>query len=134
MIEGVWFAVSYAPVSGISYLCIIIAIASAEGISIFVLDISNTFQNTILPNPVEIVYLRSPYIYLDWYKRRPKHPLASRNQKELCIQAIKSILGTKPAEIFWYDLLKPIFVTVKMIRISSYHAVLSWVLAYPLMC
>ena len=33
----------------------------------------------------------------------------------------------KSYEKFWYDLLKSIFVTVKIIRISSDHAVLSWV-------
>ena len=35
--------------------------------------------------------------------------------------------GTKPAGKFWYDLLKSIFITVKMIRSSSDHAVFSWV-------
>ena len=81
------FTISYAPVAVILSLCIIIAIASAEGLVIFVLEISKAFQNTILPNPAEIVYLSLPYIYLYWYKRNfPKHPLASINQKELCIQ------------------------------------------------
>ena len=60
IIEGVEFTVSYAPVVGIRSHWIIIAIASAEGLIIFVLWISNTFQNTILPNPAEIVYLSLP--------------------------------------------------------------------------
>ena len=51
MIEGVNFTVSYSPVSGIYPLCIIIAIASAEGLNIFVLDISNAFQNTVIKKP-----------------------------------------------------------------------------------
>ena len=51
MLEGVNFIVSYAPVAGIRSLHIIIAIAYAEGLILFVLDISNAFQNTILPNP-----------------------------------------------------------------------------------
>ena len=81
-----------------------------------------------LPDPAERVYLILPYLYLDWYKRKwPKHPLASINHKELCIQAIKSIQGTNPAGKIWYDSLKSIFVTVKMIRSSSDHAVFSWV-------
>ena len=98
MLEGFYLTVSYAPVSGISSLSIIISIAYAEGIVLFFLNISNAFQNKILPNPAERVYLRLPYIYLEWYKRKyPKIPLASSNQRELCIQAIKSIQGTKPA-------------------------------------
>ena len=51
IIEGVGFTVSYAPVSGIRSLCIIIAIASEKRQIIFVLDISNDFQNIILPYP-----------------------------------------------------------------------------------
>ena len=68
MLEGVNFTVSYAPVDGIRYLCIIIAIDSAEGLIIFVLEIPNAFQNTILLNPVEIIYLSLQYLYLDRYK------------------------------------------------------------------
>ena len=82
MVEGVEFTVSYEPVAGTLSLCIIMAIASAEDLIIFVLDISNAFQNTILPNPAEIIYLSLPYLYLDWYKRKtPKNPLDSINQK-----------------------------------------------------
>ena len=57
----------------------------------------------------------------------PKHPLASVNQKDLCIQEIKSNRITKTDEKFWYGLLKSIFITVKIIRRSSDHAVISWV-------
>ena len=128
MLEVFHSTLSYAPVVGIHSLRIIVAITYEEGIIIFVLDISNAFQNFILPHPAEIVYLRLPYLYLDCYKREyPKHTLASRNQKELCTQKIKSIQGTKPAGEFWYELLKSIFITVKMIKRSSEHAVLSCV-------
>ena len=90
MLEVVDFTFSYAPADGIRFPHIIIEISSTEGLIIFFLDISNVFQNAILPNPAERIYLSLPYLYLDWYKINfPKHPLASRNQKELCIQAIK---------------------------------------------
>ena len=47
------------------------------------------------------------YIYLEWYKCKcTKHPLSSRDQRELRIQEIKPIQGTKPAGKFWYDLMK----------------------------
>ena len=92
MIEVVNFTVSYAHVSVINSLQIIIPIASVEGLIIFVLEISIEFQSTIIPNPAEIVYLSLPSIYLDWYKRIcPKHLLAPINHKELRIQEIKSI-------------------------------------------
>ena len=66
MIEGVDLNISYALVADILYLCIIIAIYSAEGLIIFVLDIYNAFQNKILPNPAEIFHLSLPYLYRDW--------------------------------------------------------------------
>ena len=82
MLEGVDFKVFYAPVDGTLSLSIITEIEYVEGLLIFVLDIYNAFQNTILPNPAERVYLRLPYIYLDLYKRKcPKHQIASSNQK-----------------------------------------------------
>ena len=80
MIEGVDFTVSYASVDGIHLLHIIIATGSIEGLIIFVLDISNAFHNTILPNPEELVYLNLTYLNMYWYKRKlPKQQLASIN-------------------------------------------------------
>ena len=57
MLEGVDFNVSYAPVADIISLHIIIAIASTEGLIIFVLDIANSLENTIQTNPEEIFIL-----------------------------------------------------------------------------
>ena len=51
MLEGVEFTVPYAPVDVIRPLFIIKAIDSSEGLIIFVLDISNYFNNTVLSNP-----------------------------------------------------------------------------------
>ena len=94
---------------------------------IFVLNISNNFQNIIIPNTAEIVYLSLPHIYLEWYKIKfPKHPLASRNQKNLRIQEINQYKEQNLIKIL-VRTIKSIFVTVKMIRSSSDHADLSWV-------
>ena len=79
-----------------------------------------------LPKSVEIVYLSLPYLYLYWHKREcPKHPLASRNQKESWIQEIKPIQVTKPCGKYSYDSLKSILITVKSTRSSFDNAVLS---------
>ena len=87
---------------------------------------SNAFQNNILPYPKEILYLDVPHLYLEWFKIKwPKFPLASINPRFICIQSVKSIQRTKPAGGCWYDLLKSFFAAVKMIIISSYHAVFS---------
>ena len=122
MLEGVNFTVSYAPVAGILSLCIIVDITSAEGLIIFVLVISNAFQNTILLNPEERVYLSLP-LYLECFKRKlSKHPLSSINQKKLCIQAIKSTQGKNCWKIM-VRLNENIITTVKMTRSSSDNAV-----------
>ena len=51
MIEWVYFPVSYTPVSDIHSLCISTPIAYPEGLNIFVVEISNDLQNTILQIP-----------------------------------------------------------------------------------
>ena len=128
MLKGVYFTFSYAPVSVIISLRITIAITSAKGLIIFVFDISNAFQNTIITNPEERFYLSLPHLYLECFKiKSPTHPLAPINQKEICIQAIKYIQGTRSTGKLWYDLLKYLLITVKMIRSSSDHTVLSWI-------
>ena len=82
-----YLKVSYAPVGSIKFLQNIIPIESAEGAITFILDISNAYQNNILPNPEEIVYLSLPCIHLEWFKIKwPKYPLVKNNPKEPCIQ------------------------------------------------
>ena len=56
-----------------------------------------------MKNPTERVYLSLSSLYLEWLKiKRPKHPLHEINQKDILIQAIKSILGKKTAVKFSY--------------------------------
>ena len=91
MLEGVEFTVSHAPMEIIKYIRIIITIAFAESMIVFILDISNAFQNTILPNPEDRVYISLQHLYMEWFRRKlPKHTLSSNNPKEPCIQAMKS--------------------------------------------
>ena len=70
MLEGVCFTTSYTPVISIKLIWIIIAIAPAEVLMIYFLDISNASQNTILPNTEESVYPSLPPLYLCWSKRK----------------------------------------------------------------
>ena len=74
IIEGVPFTVSYLPVTGTQSLCIIIEISYIEVLITFYSDIFNAFQNTILTNPSERVYISLLHIYLEWFKiKRPKN-------------------------------------------------------------
>ena len=56
-----------------------------------------------------------------------KTTISLKKSEGIMHSVIKSIQGTKPAGKLWYDLLKSIFINVKMIRISSDHAIFSWV-------
>ena len=124
MLEVFDFTFLNSPVSYILSFCIIITITYAEGPLMFFLYISNSFLNTILPNPGKSVNHSLPRRCLERFKIKcPKHPLSSRNKNGIWIKVIKSIQGTKLAGKFCYDLLKSIFVAVKMIR-SSYDHIL----------
>ena len=57
MIEVVGFYFSYTSVVGIIYIHIIITIGTSELLILFILDISNDFQNTIIPKSEERVLL-----------------------------------------------------------------------------
>ena len=96
MLEVFDFTFLNSPVSYILSFCIIITITYAEGPLMFFLYISNSFLNTILPNPGKSVNHSLPRRCLERFKIKcPKHPLSSRNTQELCIQYITSIQGTK---------------------------------------
>jgi hypothetical protein len=55
MKEGVDFVNSYSPV-GSNSIRLIVALAASEGLQLFVLDISNAFQNSIIFDPMECIY------------------------------------------------------------------------------
>ena len=128
MLDGVNYTVSYVPVAGIIYIHIIISIASLYGLVIFVLHISNVFQNRILPNPEERDYLIIPHLYLNLFKiKQPKHQLAPINTKQLYISAIKYIQEKNPTRKLWNELIKYTFIKVKIIRSSYEHTFFPWI-------
>eukprot|EP00957_Ditylum_brightwellii_P205449 15343941-Ditylum_brightwellii.AAC.1 len=76
----------------------IIAIAAAENMIIYGLDVSNAFQTNIEEKPYERVYISIPPLYLEYvFGKWPNHPLLGTPANELCLQGLKSIQGTKPA-------------------------------------
>ena len=70
MFEGVEFTASYTPVEIIKPLHMIISFLSAEKLIIFILEIYNSLQSTILTNTKERVYLSLPHIYLERFKNQ----------------------------------------------------------------
>jgi hypothetical protein len=64
MCEGIDFTSSYSPVGSIDSIRLIVALAASQGLQLFVLDISNAFQNSIIFDPLERVYITLPSFYL----------------------------------------------------------------------
>eukprot|EP00957_Ditylum_brightwellii_P021648 1632567-Ditylum_brightwellii.AAC.1 len=106
----------------------IIAIAAAENMIIYGLDVSNTFQTNIEEKTYERVYISIPLFYLEYFFRKwTDYPLLRRPANELYIQVLKSIQGTKPAGHKWNILLSCTLVNdLKMIQSTSDHTIFSW--------
>jgi len=110
------FSDSYSPVASIDSIQLLLNLAAASGLIISILDISNAFQNSIIFDASERVYLSLPPLYLDWFRQQwPDYNLPSLNVKDLVIQCLKSIQGTKDAGQRWYKLLAGFLLGLKMI-------------------
>ena len=59
----------------------------------------------------KIIYTTLPTMYMEWFRDRfPNHPICKhKNSKELIIQSLRNIQGTKDAGYEWYMLLAKVF-------------------------
>eukprot|EP00957_Ditylum_brightwellii_P084796 6447466-Ditylum_brightwellii.AAC.1 len=63
---------------------------------IFPLDVSNAFQTNIGSNPSKIVHISIPPFYLEYFFAKcPDHPLKGTPADKACIQALRSMQGSK---------------------------------------
>ena len=86
---------------------------------ISILDISNAFQNSIIFDATERVYLSLPPLYLAWFRQQwPDYDLPSITTKDLVLQCLKCIQGTRDAGQRWYELLMGCLLGLKMVRCS----------------
>jgi hypothetical protein len=53
MQEGIDFATSYSSIGSIGSITLIVALAASQNLQLFVLDISDAFQNSIIFDPLE---------------------------------------------------------------------------------
>jgi hypothetical protein len=91
------------------------------------LDISNAFQNSIIFDPLERVYITLPPFYLEWFTAKwPDYVLPSTLPKDLVLQCLKSIQGTKDAVHRWYKLISGRFLEIGMTRNTFDHGVFLW--------
>jgi hypothetical protein len=127
--EHIDFTDSYSPVASIDSIRLLLNLATSESLLISIIDTSNAFQNSIIFDATERVYLSLPPLYLDWFRQQwPDYNLPSLNIKELVIQCLKCIQGTRDASQRWYKLLAGLLLALKMVRCSCDHGVFIWAL------
>ena len=75
----------------------------------YFIDASNAFQTNVIANPVMRHYVGLPSLYLQWFASKwPNHPILKHDQKELAMQTLRQLQGTKDAGNKWYALLATI--------------------------
>ena len=79
MIQGIDFDQYYSPVEHSDSFRINIAIAAMHRLSVRILDVSNAFQNTHVPNHERVCVSPPPY-YIEWFER--SHPNVPLNRDE----------------------------------------------------
>jgi len=127
--EHIDFIDTYSPVGSIDSIRILLNLAASAGLLISIMDISNAFQNSIIFDAAERVYISLPPLYLDWFRQHwPDYDLPSLNIKELVIQCLKTIQGTRDAGQRWYKLLCGCLLSLNMIRCSCDHGIFIWTL------
>jgi len=125
--ENIDFQDSYSPVASIDSLRLLLNLAATENLLISILDISNAFQNSIIFDATERVYLSLPPLYLEWFRQHwPDYDLPSITTKDLVLQCLKCIQGTRDAGQRWYKLLMGCLLGLKMVRCSCDHGVFIW--------
>ena len=127
MQEGIDFFCSYAPVCDGDSFRLVIAIAAEEGMIGYFLDISNAFQTNVIFNPNDRFYIRIPPLYMEWFRHKwPTHHILKYHQKDLCIQSLRGLQGTKHAGYEWYQLLAAIFKDLGMVPNTICKGVFNW--------
>ena len=127
MEEGIDFHCSYAPVCDGDSFRLVVAIAAEEGMIGYFLDISNAFQTNVIFDPRDRFYIHIPPLYMEWFKQKwSGHPILKYHQKDLCIQSLRGLQGTKHAGYEWYQLLSAIFKDLGMVPNTICKGVFMW--------
>jgi hypothetical protein len=127
MKENIDYITSYSPVGSIDGIRLILAIAASRKMKLNVLDISNAFQTSVVFDPSERTYITLPPFYLEWFRHNwPDYKLPSLLSKDLVIQCLRSIQGTKDAGNRWYHLLKAKLLELGMTTSTLDHGIFIW--------
>jgi hypothetical protein len=130
-IEGIHYDQSFAPVSSIDSIRMMIALGAAQRKTAYTLDISNAFQTSIVFQACTRTYNSLPPFFVDYNSLRwPDHPDLpglTAQANAYAIQNFRSFQGQKDAGYYWHTLLMAYLVnTMGLTRHPTDHAVFLW--------
>jgi hypothetical protein len=102
--------------ASIKNIHILLNLGASQGISVFVLDIKNVFQNTIQSCPSKRTYKMLPQFFLEYLRLHQLYAL----------QNFRSMQGEKDAGRHWCDLLAGFLCNVGLHRSVADHAIFTW--------
>ena len=121
-IKGLHFKESYTLIAVGDSIRICLAFSAEHGLTLYIIDIHNAFQNTLF-NINECVYMHLPPYYLQWFKMYyPNYKLPSTKTFYI-LQSIHAIQGTKPAGKQWHDMIKQFFLKFGLKQNATDNAV-----------
>ena len=121
-IKGLDYKESYAPIAVIDSIRVCIAISADLCLIIFIIDVSNAFQNTPV-NINERIHLYLPPYYLEWFRQQYPHHILPSTKTFYVLQSIHAIQGTKPAGKQWHDYVRKFFLSFGLKPNSTDNAV-----------
>ena len=106
MQKGEDFEYSWAPTIGAPPLRLTMMLASANRLTLAIMDVENCFQNTLLEEKHRVIVTMPP-LYLDWFRKEyPNYKIDRSPSGKYVLQALKGLQGDKKIGRAWYLLLK----------------------------
>jgi hypothetical protein len=116
--KDVDFKESYSPFVDPTMICIKLAFVCAKGYHIAIIDVKNTFQNTIAP-PASRIWVTVPPTYLEFLIVTEGFDF--EHNQQYVRQMLNANQGTKDAGNLWYSLFSSVIANYGMQRSTVDH-------------
>ena len=129
MVQGQDFTVSYAPTVDADSFRLSLNISASDDMVVVFIDASNDFQTDVISDPNKRIYVTLHTMNMEWFRARfPNHSISiCKNSKELIMQSLRNIQGTKDAGYEWYQLLASIFNELEWKPNTTYKGVVVYI-------